>query len=174
MLEEQMGNPADAERAIRSAIEILANLAKSSPDEPQPQRDLAVTYNNLGYVLRKTDGAGAAAAARHAVETLKHLIDRYPANLQYADDLAVCLNTLAALETSLGHLNNAIDEQQQAIALQEMLTRKAPSVVHHRSDLASSLNNLGVYFSRVNRADDADAAFNHARSVVISGRRRPR
>ncbi len=166
MLCDQIGDPSGAERSLRASVRILSTLAHSSPDQPQPHRDLAIAYNNLSFVLRKTDPAAAADAARQAVDILKQLVDRFPADVQFADDLALCWNTLAALEGALGHSHEAIDWQQQAITLQERLTHQAPSVVHHRSDLASSLNNLGVFYSRANRPDDADTAFRRARDIL--------
>ncbi len=166
MLCDQIGDSVGAERSLRASVNILSTLARSMPDQPQPHRDLAIAYNNLSFVLRKTDPAAAADASRQAVGLLRPLVDRFPADVQYADDLALCWNTLAALESALGHTQEAIDRQQRAITLQERLSHLAPLVVHHRSDLASSLNNLGVFYSRANRPDDADTALRRARDIL--------
>jgi tetratricopeptide (TPR) repeat protein len=84
--------------------------------------------------------------------------------VQYQDDLALCLNNLAAIESNQD-LTGAIASHTKAIAVQEQLARKAPAVVRHRSDLAISLNNLGVAYCRAGRAGDADAAFDRARTL---------
>jgi hypothetical protein len=44
----------------------------------------------------------------------------------------------------------------------------APAVVRHRSDLAISLNNLGVAYCRADRGTDADAAFERARELLTA------
>jgi tetratricopeptide (TPR) repeat protein len=46
------------------------------------------------------------------------------------------------------------------------MSRKSPNVVRHRSELAVSLNNLGVVFCRANRPAEADSAFERARSLL--------
>ncbi len=67
-----------------------------------------------------------------------------------------------------GRISEAIDWHIKAVALHERLLRKAPAVVRHRSDLAISLNNLGVAYCRLERADDADAAFARARELLTT------
>ena len=54
------------------------------------------------------------------------------------------------------------------MAIQERLARKSPGVVRYRSDLATSLNNLGVLDCQTNRTADADAAFSRARKILAT------
>ena len=48
------------------------------------------------------------------------------------------------------------------------MVRKSPAVVQHRSDLAVSLNNLGVAFCRAGQVDAADAPFTRARELFTT------
>jgi tetratricopeptide (TPR) repeat protein len=45
------------------------------------------------------------------------------------------------------------------------MVRKSPAVVRYRSDLAISLNNLGMAYCKANKSRDADAAFGRARDL---------
>ena len=45
------------------------------------------------------------------------------------------------------------------------MVRKSPAVVRYRSDLAISLNNLGMAYCRAGKSAEADAAFGRAREL---------
>jgi tetratricopeptide (TPR) repeat protein len=51
------------------------------------------------------------------------------------------------------------------VELQEQMIRKSPMVVRYRSDLAVSLNNLGIANCRVKNSGEADATFKRAREL---------
>jgi len=63
---------------------------------------------------------------------------------------------------------DAIGWHQRAVALQEQMVRKAPAVVQHRSDLAVSLNNLGVAYCRAGQVDAAEKPFGRARELFVT------
>ena len=48
------------------------------------------------------------------------------------------------------------------------MVRKSPAVVHYRSELAISWNNLGVAYCRTTKATEADAAFQRARDLFTT------
>jgi tetratricopeptide (TPR) repeat protein len=131
-------------------------------------RNLAIVHNNLSYILRKHDPAGAERASREAIDILERLTTESAGRADYQDDLALCYNNRAALESQSRRWNEAIDWHERAIALQQEMTRKAPGVVRHRSELAVSLNNLGVAHCRAKQPADADAAFQRARDLLAT------
>jgi tetratricopeptide (TPR) repeat protein len=51
------------------------------------------------------------------------------------------------------------------VELQEQMVRKSPMVVRYRSDLAVSLNNIGVAYCRAKKSSEADVAFKRAREL---------
>jgi tetratricopeptide (TPR) repeat protein len=167
MLLDQVGDPAGAERLLRSAVDLLQPLAEL-PAEPKFAHSLAIANNNLSFVLRNRDAEAAADASQQAISILKRLVENNPNQVDYHNDLALCYNNLAAMESQGGRLNAAIDWHERAIALQEQMARKSPAVVRHRSDLAVSFNNLGVAYCRADQAAKADAAFGRARELLAT------
>jgi eukaryotic-like serine/threonine-protein kinase len=166
MLLDQIGDSPQAEKSLRSAVEVRRRAADSTVDQPQPARDLAIACNNLSYVLRNRDVAGAEKTAQEAIGILERLVHENPTRIQFQDDLALCYNNLAALESRQERWGTAIESHQKAIALEDRLVRKAPGVVRYRSDLATSLNNLGVAFCRAEKSDEGDAPFGRARDLL--------
>ena len=67
-----------------------------------------------------------------------------------------------------GRAADAIEWHQRAVALQEQMVRRSPAVVRHRSDLAVSLNNLGVAYCRAGQVDAADEPFARARDLFAT------
>ena len=57
---------------------------------------------------------------------------------------------------------------QNAIAIQEQLVRKAPAVLQHRSELATSLNNLGLVYCRSGKSKEADEVFQRSRDLLTT------
>jgi tetratricopeptide (TPR) repeat protein len=121
----------------------------------------------LSFVLRDRDAAAADRASREAVEILERLINT-STDSDYKDDLAICYNNRAALKSQDGNWNDAIVWHLRAIELQEQLVRKSTAVVRHRSELAVSLNNLGVAYCRTAKPAEADAAFGRARELFAT------
>jgi eukaryotic-like serine/threonine-protein kinase len=163
ILLDQNGLTADAETALRAAVRGLRRA-----DGQRPGRNLAITLNNLSYVLRKRDIKEAAAVATEAVNILKRLAADDPQQTLFQDDLALCSNNMAAIESYKDNLGAAVDWHKSAIAIQEQLVRKSPAVVRYRSDLATSLNNLGVAYCRLGKASDADSAFLRSRELLTN------
>jgi serine/threonine protein kinase/tetratricopeptide (TPR) repeat protein len=169
VLLDQNGLSGEAERMLRAAVGGLRNLAKVDPkNSSQHARHLAITCNNLSYVLRKIDVRESAAFATDAVTLLKKLTADYPKESHFQDDLALCSNNLAAIEGYRDRTAEAIEWHKTAIAIQEQLVRKAPAVVRHRSELATSLNNLGLVYCRSGKPKEADEVFQRSRDLLTT------
>jgi serine/threonine protein kinase/tetratricopeptide (TPR) repeat protein len=168
LLLDQSGLSAESERMLRAAIAGLRNLMLAAPQNSEQVRNLAITSNNLSYILRKTDVKQAAVAAGEAVELLKKVTAENPKETHYQDDLAMCLNNLAAIEGYRDRPAEAIEWYKTAIGIQEQLVRKAPGVVRHRSELATTLNNLGLVHCRIGTPREADEAFQRSRDLLTT------
>ena len=175
LLLDQAGESKGAEQSLRAAIQVLRPLADANSNQPKLSRDLAIACNNLSFVLRTRDPAAADVASQEAIQILERLAKPATTGSDYQDDLALCYNNRAALQIQKGDWKAAIESHQQAIALAGKDGAKSPAVVRYRSDLAISLNNLGMAYCRAGKSAEADAAFGRGpRSVRHPGRRLPR
>ena len=75
-------------------------------------------------------------------------------------------NNLGALESYNGRTEQAEASYGRAIATQQQLVRKSPTVTRFRRDLAISHNNLGRVFSKSGKNDLAGKSFESARAIM--------
>jgi len=130
-----LGRFDDAERMLRTAIEIRRRLADA---------ELAATINDLGVALyQQRDYPGAEGALREALCLLRQADGGAP------EQVARCINNLAATIKAQGRLDEAEPLYLQALEQQRLLLGE------RHEHLAETLNNLGGL--RLARGDFAQA-----------------
>jgi len=166
LLEGRLGRQDDARRTLALSIELLEELTADAPQEPGLRYDLAIGFNNLSFVERRSDWPASEQSCQRAIALLEQLVDENDASLAYRSDLALCYNNHGAI---LGHRDEwqaACESYERAIRLQRQLTRQAPAVVGYRRDLAVSLNNLGQAQEQLQNLPTAVASFDDARQII--------
>jgi serine/threonine protein kinase len=157
---------AEAEASYRAAIEVQQKLAAEHPERLAYTAALALSYNNLSYLLSAADAPRAERCCRQAIAIQEELVAREPTAVVFQSDLALSHNNLGALENRTGRADNAQKSYRKAIDLQRQLTRRAPTVLQYRRDLAVSYNNLGRLLSQVRQLPQAEEAFREARGIL--------
>lgn len=167
LLQGQTGRGAEAQASYRAAIEIQRLLVAAHPQEAKYAAALALSYNNLSYVLRSLDPAQAEQSCREAIGIQEKLAAE-PSELAapVQSNLALSYNNLGALESRRGRPESARTSYVKAIGLQRQLVRRAPAVVQYRRDLAISCNNLGRACSQVDDLRQAEASFREAQGIL--------
>jgi serine/threonine protein kinase/tetratricopeptide (TPR) repeat protein len=148
--------PGRAEVLYQKALPYQIQAAKARPRELKYQRDVALTYNNLGMVQSRTKQLPQAAASYgKAIEILRALVRAAPSQNSYRRDLAVSHNNLGMLETRLGRPADAERSFREALELEESLVVQNPHDVDLHSSLGGIYNNLAMVLEELQRPADA-------------------
>ena len=133
-----------AEVAANAALRIAEKFAKKYPDNPQMQRDLCGSYNNLGGIAKAmNDYTAAEVAANAALKIAEKLAEKFPEDPQMQRDLSVSYGTLGGIAKARNDYNAAEGYYAKALEIGEKLAEKYPEDPQMQRDLSVSYNKLG-------------------------------
>jgi serine/threonine-protein kinase len=165
-VEGSTGRMAEAGASYQQAIDLGEALAGSHPDVPEFQSDLAWSYNNLGIVkYRNGQAAVGRRSLERAITTWKRLIDKHP-RAEFRIGLGNAYSSLGWNLTLAGRLKEALEANQQAVALNEEVVRENGTEPQFRRVLAISLDNLGSLYYYSGQPTKAREAFERALAVA--------
>lgn len=152
----QLGRLGQARRAYEQAIEVQKQLVLRAPASVQHQEDLAIGYNNLGYMLVHQSLADPMAEQHFesARSLLERLIEVSPGSPHYRAQLGGVLANLATMIES-SDSKTADRYYQQAIEHQVWALQRAPEIVDFREWLSSSYVKYARFLRRDSRHDAA-------------------
>lgn len=140
LLAGQTANPADtsfreAEAALRQAIALLEPLAATRANR-QAVQELARARNNLGTLLALDTGrlADVERLYAQAIRGHEELTAAEPGNREYALELAKFYNNMADLLSVRQQPQRALEQNDRALAVLDMLSRPALSVGIEEAD----------------------------------------
>ena len=158
-----------AEVAANAALEIAEKLAKKYPDDPQMQRDLCGSYNNLGGIAKAmNDYTAAEVAANAALKIAEKLAEKFPEDPQMQRDLSVSYGTLGGIAKARNDYNAAEVYYSKALAISEKLAEKYPDDPNLQRDLSVSYSRLGDVAEAMNDYKAAEGYY--AKALEISER----
>ena len=121
----QMGKPAERRpKCTWAARRLRQKLSDDNPKASTQFRSshVAMTYGNLGYLLRKTGKpAEAEAELRKNLALEQKLVDDNPKVPDYRSEVALALKNLGDVARMLGRNAEARDDYERAIALLDRL-----------------------------------------------------
>ncbi len=165
----KLGKPAEAEKALRRASEILGSLAAETPEAPEIRQDWARAQARLALVLFDTGKPREAEPLhRRAVGLLEPMAAGKPAPPRSALELAETLKALADLLRYLGRNPEAEASYRQAVKALggESRTPGTPvDLESHRLE-ASALDRLGLLLRETGRLDEARAAYERELKIL--------
>ena len=110
----QLGATRKAFERYQEAMTILKSRVEAEPDRADYQRDLSVSYNKLGDLLRALgQGEQARQSYQQALEIRQRLAEAEPDRADYQRDLSVSYNKLGDLHRALGQGEAARQYYQQ-------------------------------------------------------------
>jgi tetratricopeptide (TPR) repeat protein len=161
------GDLAGAEQAYRASLAVAEQLAKADPNNTQWQRDLSVSQNNIGRVLRaQGELAGAEQAYRASLAVAERLAKADPSNAQRQRDLSVSHDNIGQVLSAQGDLAGAEQAYRASLAVAERLARADPSNAQWRRDLSVSQNNIGHVLSAQGDLAAAEQAYRASLEVA--------
>ena len=131
-------------QAYRKQQRIVERLAAQDPTNAGWQRNLSVSHNKVGDVLRVPgDAGGALQAYRASLGIRERLAAQDPTNAEWQQDLAVLYCKLASAFREDGDLDAECDSLRQC---HEMLTWMRASGMHLDPQMANVMNRLDDFF----------------------------
>ncbi len=139
-----LGFAQEALDTTKSVMDSLEAVTEQAPKDWGALRNLSVSYNKLGNLLR---GLGQGAEARKFFEKALAIAERLarqePDRADFQRDLSVSYNKLGDLLLGLGEGAEAREFYEKALASRERLARQEPDRADFQRDLSVSYNKLG-------------------------------
>ena len=123
---------------------LILALTHLDPNNADWQRDLSVSYSNVGSVKQdQGDLAGAAQAYQQYNAIMLALTQRDPDNADWQHGLSVSYNNVGQVKQGQGDLAGAAQAYQQGLAIRVALTQRDPDNADWQHGLSVSYNNVG-------------------------------
>jgi serine/threonine protein kinase/tetratricopeptide (TPR) repeat protein len=152
----------DQERALG----IVRELAAADPTDPQVRISHAVTYFNIGGLLRSQDRwSDAFSAYRAGSDIAGKLADEYAGIVDYRRYLAKCQGGCGDCADALGRTEEAIAYSRAAVAAWKKVVDDSPGRYGEPVDLGIAYNRFGWLLFGLGRLDDALEQYEAARAT---------
>ena len=139
-----VGNLSGASTAVEAQFTVAQRLANSDPSNTLWQRDLSVSFNNIGVVREEQgDLAGALAAYQASFAIRERLASANHFDAKRQSDLSVSYSKIGGVRFYQGSLTEALTAYEAALAIRERLVQADPTNTLWQGDLASSHRNVG-------------------------------
>ena len=150
--------------ACRTAVD---RLAQSDPSNAGWQRDLSVSHNNIGDVLRAQGNLGEALAAfRKSFAVAERLVQSDPSNAGWQRDLSVSQNNIGDVLRAQGNLGEALAAFRKSFAVAERLAQSDPSNAGWQRDLSVDQIRIGDVLRAQGNLGEVLAAFRKSFAVA--------
>ena len=173
----ELGQLAHANAQYQLAFNVFSTLTLCDPGNAGWQRDLSVSWNNLGGVREaQGDLAGALDAYTETHAILAKLAAADPGNAGWQRDLSISWERLASVHQAQSDRTAALDAWRQALAISERLAASFPGSVDmqttqvvHLAGVARQLDHADPA-ARAEAAALLDQALNVLRPLAAAGR----
>ena len=157
ILYSQQGEDTASEKMMTAAetgAAFTKQLAEAHPDDAQIQRDLSVSYSNLGDAHQQIGNQQAALDAfKQSLDISTRLAEKSPDDPQTQRDVFNDYVRLGNIYAQRGEMSEAISMQDKAMAIAERLARLDPENMKTQSMLAMAYYKSGT--AQLRRANNA-------------------
>lgn len=161
------GDAAEAEPAMRRAIEQAEGAVAEAGDVIETHHNLRIVLNQLAFMLTQEGRAAeAAAAADRAIETGRQLQLMAPQNLEYERELAYSLTTRGEIAERQGNLEAARALYKESLDISRQLAEADSGSFTAANDLAIDLVSLGSVLARIGTREQAVALWSEASRLM--------
>ncbi len=138
------GRLGDAEKAINKSLNVIAELVRQYPDDPELRGHLADRLFELGLLMQLTSDPNAALDAfNRAVLLYESLLEEDPGSSKLRYGLAQGLNGTAYELWARAEYDTALEMLSRAVELLENLVQERPSNIQYRRLLLEIYTRLG-------------------------------
>lgn len=163
----RLGDSGGAREHYETALEIARDLVRRDPDNTEWQRELSVSWDNIGVLrLRLGDGDGAWQAFEASLKIAKDLARTDPDNTEWQRDLSVSWSHIGDLRLRLGDEDGARQAYDASLQIRQDLARRDPDNTQWQHDLSMSWNKIGDLRLQLDDDDGARQAFEAGLDIV--------
>ena len=163
-VEMDLGNTLAAQKEYQAGHELAKSLADANPKLTQFQRDLGISFNNLGKVTQQRGQPKAALDFfQKGLDVSQRLADADPKNAQAQRDLGVSLGYLGSASLQLGQMKAARDYYLKYRDVNQKLADADPTSLQAQRSLGFSFTKLGDVSLQLG---DAKAAHDFYRTAL--------
>ncbi|MGH8220315.1 MAG: protein kinase domain-containing protein [Steroidobacteraceae bacterium] len=139
---EIRGDLAGAAGEMRQSIRMLESLHASGPNDPRVVRTLTLGYSRLGELLAYRNDPAALSEYEQELRLIRALTRAAPHNADLAHLQAFAENDLADALAGMGHLDEAAQHYQTALASFRSLSASDPRIAEYHWDQGQVLSSL--------------------------------
>jgi tetratricopeptide (TPR) repeat protein len=141
---ENRGDLSAALKAYQHHQALILALTQRDPNNADWQRDLSVSYNDMGRVKQaQGDLAGAAQAYQRSNAIMLALTQRDPDNADWQRDLSASYSIVGGVKQAQGDLAGAAQAYQQFNDIMLALSQRDPDNADWQRDLSVSYSSVG-------------------------------
>ncbi len=161
------GDAAEAEPAMRRAIEQAQQAVDTAGEVIETHHNLRILLNQLAFILTQ-DGRTdeAAAVVNDAIATGRQLQLMAPQNLEYQRELAYSLTTGGEIAERQGDLDTARSRYAASLDISRRVAAADPASFTAANDLAIDLVSLGNVLARGGDTARASALWREAAGLM--------
>jgi tetratricopeptide (TPR) repeat protein len=160
-----MGHLSGALAAYRNGFAIRKRLAEKDPGNPEWQRELSISDDDIGDVLKAQGHLdNALAAYRDSLAIRRALTQKHPGNTEWQRDLVFSLRNVGVTELELRDPTKALESYSEQVGI----CRKMYAAAHseqNKSTLVSALGSLADVQLLNQQPDDALGSADEALSL---------
>jgi serine/threonine protein kinase/tetratricopeptide (TPR) repeat protein len=166
-IHRQLGQPAQAEVALRRGLEEFERLAALDADTPANQTGSAAICTDLEILLREIPGRehDTEGFCRRAIAVWNDVVDGHPNVRAYKLPLARAHHELGYVLGRMSRFVEADKAFQQALALLAGLAAASPNDTALLHEEATVLNSQGLMLRQAGRPKEAEQA--HRRALLL-------
>jgi serine/threonine-protein kinase len=142
----EIDDPAKAVELYERALGRYRYLEETDPRNLEYRRGRALCHLNIGVVTRAAGPVRAEREYKEALQLFEALSKDAPDDLDVQVRLALCHNNLSQLCKGQGRQSEAVEHQDQALAIQRQLVDREPDNPQFLRDLAGSLSNRATLY----------------------------
>ena len=166
---ESRGDLSAALQAYQHQQALMLALCQRDPDNGEWQRDLSVSYSDVGRVKQaQGDLAGAAQAYQRGNAILLALTQRDPDNATWQRDLSVSYSNVGTVKQAQDDLVGALQSLQLGLDIILTLTQRDPENTDWEHDLSVGYNEVGRVKQAQGDLAGAAQAYQHGLAIRLA------
>ena len=161
-----LGRIGQAMERHQEAFHLLKMRADAEPDWADYQRDLSVSHNKMGDLLRVL-GQGEQARQHYDddLAIAQRLANAEPDRADYQRDLSVSHERMGDLLSALGQGEQARQHYDDALAIRQRLANAEPDRADYQRDLSVSHNKMGDLLRALGQGEQARQHYDDALAI---------
>ncbi len=163
VVQRSSGKTQEAKTALRQALAVFEELAKTFAEEPAYRAGRARVLATLAHVYRE-EGRLAEALSwyEHAAKVIDALLRDYPKRFFYQETFGTILCGQGEIHLKQKRFQQALTALKQSVAVRELVVQKYPKVVVYWYHLGQSFELLAGLYASLDRLAESEKVYEQA------------